>query len=198
VLGGAGLLLAYVHQSGVAVAEWNASAAVSWRIGAEVARQAGEVAPGSLLVLGAPARRAGAGRDTWVWGYALPFALQPPFASPDVLERVFVVAPPRLWCCAEAPDGTLRAWWLEETRRAIRAWSGQSEARPVVALVWDPRTGALVRRSDAEDPLLRGQILGLAGSETAGELCARLRAILGSVGERVDVSCEGGIVGSTD
>jgi hypothetical protein len=189
VLGAGGLIFAYVHQSGLAVAEWNASAAVSQRIGADVEHQAGAVASGSLLVLGAPARRAAAGRVTWVWGYALPYALQPPFTSPGVLRRVFVVAPPRLWCCAEGPDGTLRAWWLEETRRAIRAWSEQPEARPVVALLWDPRTGALVRRSDAESPSLRGQVLGLAGAETAGELCTRLRAILGSVGDRVDASC---------
>jgi hypothetical protein len=189
VLGAGALVLAYAYQSGVAVAEWNASAAVSQQIGADAEHQAGAVAEGSLLVLGAPARRAGAGRVTWVWGYALPYALRPPFTSPEVMGRVFVVAPPRLWCCAEEPDGTLRAWWLEETQRAIRAWSEQTEARPVVALLWDPRTGALVRRSDAESPSLRGQILGLAGAGTAGELCARLRAVLGSLGDRVDVSC---------
>lgn len=189
VLGASALIMAYTLRLGVAVAEWNTSATISQKMSADVERQASAIPAGSLLVLGTQRQRAAHGMVTWLWGYALPFALQSPFTPSDVTRRAFIIAPPRLWCCAERPDGSLDEWWSVETRRTIGAWSGQVEPRPVITLLWDSSTGAMVRRSEQEYPALRGQVLGLLDAETTPEMCTRLRDMLDSVRELVYVSC---------
>lgn len=79
-----------------AVAPWRHSAKLSERIALEVARSAPQLRPGEVLLLDVPDVHEG----VWLWAWAAPFALQPPFLSPAVpavLTRPAVYYSPPLW-----------------------------------------------------------------------------------------------------
>jgi hypothetical protein len=172
LVGSSGLILLYVFKLQLALAEWNTSAFVSKKMVSDVERQAAVAPVGSLLLLGAPV---GPGEYSdslnphYVWAWALPFALQPPFSKADLTERVFVVSPPWAYCCPQ---------WFDYARCSIRQWSGRANRSPAIALRWDPTTGALLQQSDVENPHLRHQILRLADANTAEEMDQSLRTIL--------------------
>ncbi|MGH2370604.1 MAG: hypothetical protein ACRDI2_20705, partial [Chloroflexota bacterium] len=86
---GAGLVLICVLRLLPAVGEWNAAAAVSEKITRDVGQVARTAPRGSLLVLGAPDQGVRGIGPTWLWGYALPFAVQPPFSQTDLSERAY-------------------------------------------------------------------------------------------------------------
>jgi hypothetical protein len=60
---------------------------------------------------------------------------------------------------------------------------------PVVILHWNAATGEMARRSDKEDPTLRGQVMDLAGANTDGEMCAGINSLLAAPDEARNV-CE--------
>jgi hypothetical protein len=178
VLGAAALLLACVLRLQAAVGEWNTAARISEKITRDVERQAAAAPPGSLLVLGAPHEGANGLTFPLLWSWASPFAHQPPFARTAAAEHVLAIVPPQVYCCNEQ--------WLADMRGRVRAWSEATEPRPVVALVWDNSSGELVRQSDAENPSLRTQALGLSGARTRREACSQLNVLLRAAGSQLD------------
>jgi hypothetical protein len=153
------------------VGDWGSRAEVSRQAAADLAREAAAAPPGTLIIVGAPARS---------WGFALPFAARPPFASSDLTRDVTFVYHSSLHCC---PANL----WEPYTREALRAWLDRADRAPVIALYWNPQTGELSRVSDAEEPYLRslvGVLLRTAGvpsldeaiKDTAEEFVAPHRA----------------------
>jgi hypothetical protein len=138
VLAAAGIvLILYIIPLVKSVRDWNVMAAVSQRAVGDVRRTALAEPEGTLLIVGVPA-------PSWAW--ALPFAVRPPFATPDLTARVFIVSPLALSCCSPQ--------WFDETRRTLRAWSAGNNRDSAVALRWDQRTGALFRASEEDSPQL--------------------------------------------
>jgi len=138
VLGGAALVLAlYGVLLQRSVREWNAIADVSHQAVRDVRAAALAAPEGTLLIVGAPVR-------SWEW--ALPFAVRPPFTRTDLTQRVFIISPRPLSCCSSQ--------WFGETRDVLSRWSGEQKAGPVVALRWDPDTGALARATGTDTPQL--------------------------------------------
>jgi hypothetical protein len=159
----AAVLLVYAIRLSAGVREWNTVAAVSHKVVDDVRDEARQTSAGSLIVIVAPTR-------SWEW--ALPFAMRPPFVPDDLTSRVFVVTSHPLWCC--------RSQWFDETRRTLRAWSGKPGA-PMIAMRWDPETGALSRVSDREEPVLRAMVpllLALPTSEALDAAIVRMATYL--------------------
>jgi hypothetical protein len=170
VVAGVGLILASAARLQLAIADWNATARVSEMMVRGVERELSAAPVGSLVVLDVPREVLGRAAHTWLWSWALPYALQPPFTDVDLTERVFVIAPPTVYCCP-------RSQWLEQTRANVVAWARRAEPSPVVILRWDA-TGAMDRRSDAEDPRLRRRVMALADAGTDKKMCAQLNTLL--------------------
>jgi hypothetical protein len=92
---------------------------------------------GSLVIVGVPRRS---------WDWALPFALQPPYARVDLTKRDHVIWPWALNCCFPS--------WPGYTRRALAAWSSGPAAHSVVLMRWDERTGQLSKVDALQNPEL--------------------------------------------
>ncbi len=172
--GGAVLVLVYVLKLLPAVSAWNTAGSISEKMVRDVERQAADAPAGSLLSLGAPSH-ADTSYDSGfypplLWSWALPFAVQPPFTRTDLTERFFVISPMVPDCCP--------GQWFGRTQRTVRAWSERADRPPVIALRWDPATGALARQSDAENPRLRDHALSLADANTCEKMEKRIGAIL--------------------
>jgi hypothetical protein len=154
----AAVLAAYAGQLAVEIRTWRTRAEVSRLAVADIEREAMAAARGTLLIAGAPQRS---------WNFALPHALRPPFTASDLTARVSVVSHSSLHCCP-AP------LWEAHTRGALRTWIAHPERPPVVALHWDPESGALSRLTEQDDPILRPLMTELL--ET-GDVAALDRAI---------------------
>jgi hypothetical protein len=179
---GVGLIVVSAARLQPAVAAWSTAGSVSEKARRAAERELSAAPSGSLVVLDVPPEMLGGVTHTWLWSFAVPFALQPPYTDVDLTERVFAIVPMSISCCS----GSL---WLETTRANVEAWAERAEQPPVVILRWDGVTGAMVRRSDAEDPSLRGQVMALAGARTIPEMCAQLNTLLADPGEVRNV-CE--------
>ena len=101
-----------------------------------------DIPPGALVVVDGPPSKAD-GME--VWGYALPFALSPPFVDAgyeglNVLERADT------WCCPE------EQWWRDRGPLLERLRRGEGEGPlSVVLLAWDePRGGLTVLRRELD------------------------------------------------
>jgi hypothetical protein len=164
------------------VAEWNTAAAISKRITGDVQRTAAAVPRGSLLVIGAPDQGVRGVGPTWLWAFALPFALQPPFTPTDLTDHAFAIMPPNVYCCP-------RQQWLVHTRRAVASWAALPEQPPAVAMVWAASTGALARQTEADNPALRPRLLRLSTARTPTEGCEMLIEVLDAVGGEKKMTC---------
>jgi hypothetical protein len=149
------------------VGQWNRTADVSRKVGVEVRGTALATAPGSLLIVGAPAR-------SWEW--AVPFAFKPPFTRVDLTTRVSIVTPSLLHCC--------RAQWYEDTRRLLRDWQARHGAAPIVVMRWDAETGALSTLSDREYPALRSVVTVLSQLNSQEALDTNILRLLEQVPAR--------------
>jgi hypothetical protein len=189
---GAVALAACVVRLQTVVGEWNAAATISEKITRDVRLQAAAAQDGSLLILGAPRNAVLDQSDSrvsnaelapppgrpWLWSWALPYAHQPPFTDTDIAERVAVVQPLSVYCCTAEQ-------WLAQTRATITSWSNQPARLPVIVLVWDSSTGALMRQSDEENPALRSHVVSLIGAGTYRELDAMLGDTLAEATHRI-------------
>jgi hypothetical protein len=119
------------------------------------------VPEGSLVIIGAPGRS---------WDWALPFSVRPPFVRTDLTQRVFIISPRALSCCT-AP-------WFEQTRKALREWSGGGNREVAIALRWDAETGALSRATTKETPQLPVLARALLDMKRPEELDQNLRRML--------------------
>jgi hypothetical protein len=148
------LVAFYALQLTRVVDEWGTRAAVSQAAVRDLEREALMAPPGSLIVAGAPPRS---------WAFALPFAARPPFARTDITSRVAVISHSSLHCCAADQ-------WDAYTREAMRDWLGREDRPPVIALYWNPQTGALSRLTDREEPFLRSLIELLLKTDSVASL----------------------------
>jgi hypothetical protein len=177
---GVGLILVSAARLQPALADWSAAASISEKVGRDAERELSAAPAGSLFVFDAPAEMLGSAAHAWLWSFALPYALRPPYTDVDLTERVFVIAPFPIYCCWGQP-------WLETTRASVEAWAERDEQAPVVILRWNVTTGAMVRQSDAEDPSLRSRVTALADVGTVDEACAQLNALLTEPGSARNV-----------
>jgi hypothetical protein len=156
------------------LAEWNSSSAASMNMVHAIEQEANVAAASSLLILDIPAR--GNPAPGWIpvsylWQWALPFAIQPPFTSTDVTARVHVVYASNIHRCA----GSL---WFARMHEAVTAWAARPEQSPAIILTWSPSVGALVRRSATDDPALHSQVLDLVTATTPDEMQQKLDVIV--------------------
>ena len=162
------------------VADWNTAARISGQIARDVEREANAASPGTLLLLDAPpvfvkpssASGEAFGRP-YIWSYAVPHAVRPPYASTDLTERVrFVAVTARTHCCTSNQ-------WARDVTSAVKRWAGDPEPRPVRILKWDAGTGALSSLSDSGDGLLGSGVRHLAGMDSPADINNYLGQILG-------------------
>ena len=151
---GAAVLLIYVVRLVPVLQTWHTMARISKSGVARVQEEAAAAPPGTLMIVGLP-------RKSWEW--SSPFVLAPPFASAGLVERVHLVTPWRLHCCG--PD-----LWNVYTRQHLRAWMQASPRPPIIALRFDPDTGALSRLTDTEFPELNQIVPVLLQTGTTGTL----------------------------
>jgi hypothetical protein len=147
------VMAAYLLPLRGALRTLHTAASISKLAVADLHREASSVAPGTLLIVGAPVR-------SWEW--ALPLVARPPFAPEDLTRRVFIVSPWLLHCC--------RTEWLDDTHRTLRAWVDQPSRRPIVVLHWDNVTGRLSRLTDADYPDLRTVISAMLEDDAVDSL----------------------------
>jgi len=167
----AGLFLGYTLSLLWAVGQWNGVAALSEKMSRDVEHEAMAAPAGSLLILDVPPAGATPRVWTWLWGFSLPYALQPPFMPAEVTERILTVSAPEIYCCQLLQ-------WYAHTQRSIAAWSAQTARPPVILLAWDSSTRSLIRQSDVEHPSLSSLVQSLAGAPSPRELDILLRAVL--------------------
>jgi len=165
VLASVGLLAFYTIRLQAEVDDWRVRASVSEQMVADLEREVQAAPQGSLVIVGASTR-------SWEW--SLPFPAQPPFTRADLTERVSMISPVLLDCC--------RLRWPDDTRARILSWS-QRPAAPVLALRWNPRTGAYSSLTDAEEPALRTETLALLDADTAEALDLAILKMLRRVPE---------------
>jgi hypothetical protein len=159
-------------------ADWAQAARISSRIVRDVEREAMAATSGTLLLLDAPpvfvtpALPAGpaVGRP-WIWGWAMPFAAGPPFASTPVLNRAGYIVASRIYCCPNQ--------WQEHVHNAVKLWAANSSPGPVRVLHWDATTGALRVGSDSADGQVSMQVRALAGVNDPATLNENLARIIG-------------------
>ena len=143
------------------VREWGTIAGVSHQAVLDLRAAALTLPEGSLVVVGAPQR-------SWEW--ALPYAIRPPFVRSPLDERVNVISPRALSCCATQ--------WFSDTQAAIGRWSAGAARDSAVALRWDQRTGAVSRAESADMPQLTVLVRALQDIQQPDELDATLRRML--------------------
>jgi hypothetical protein len=85
----------------------------SREISATVNRAAAQAAPGDVLVLDVPRRH----ESMWVWAWATPFAIRPPFARQDLTRRLIVIEHPSVYRRPES-------WPRQGTRSRLREADG--------------------------------------------------------------------------
>jgi hypothetical protein len=158
------------------LAEWRGAAYVSGHVTTDLRRELPSAPPGSLVVLGLPVVGPNDRIHTWILAWAVPFVLEPPFQPANLLDRISYVAAPDVFCCP-------RRQWLDQTRRAITAWSLDPRAGPVAVLRWDSYSAAMIRETEADLPDLRGKVLSLVEAPTPAEMCRRLNLLLGNIGD---------------
>lgn len=143
---------------------WSHAARASQAVHDSVLRVARAAPPGSLVVVDAAWRT----RQAYVWAWALPFAVQPPFAPEDLLKRVAVVGHHWTYCC---PQGQ----WLADVRRQAASWS---EPQPAFVVALDEAAGTVRTCADADAPGVRAVLRTLPEARTPEDAERRLQAAL--------------------
>lgn len=159
------LLGVYAVQLRALIVDWDERALVAQRAVVDIRREALASAPGTLIVAGVPARS---------FGFALPFAVQPPFVEEDLTRRARIIFHSSLNCC---PANV----WEPRTRGALDAWLQDPAQPPVVGLYWNPRTGSLSRVRESDDPSLRTLVRLLADTGSRSALDSSINRILADV-----------------
>ena len=169
LLGGSALLLPW------ATGEWSAAGRFSGAIAADAQREAAAAPEGSLLLVGAPPTGASPLMRTWVWGFSLPFALQPPFSPPGLTERIHLIERSEVHCCPRQ--------WPAHIAATVQRWQASNPATPLIALGWRSSDHTLLKGSDAGLPSIRPAVEALATPQPAGSLSGAINAVLAQLGE---------------
>jgi hypothetical protein len=143
---------------------WNDAGRASLALTGAVQRVARAAPPGSLVVVDVTWRT----RQAFVWGWAMPFTVQPPFAAEDLRRRVGVVGHYWAHCCPQDQ-------WRADLGAQLAAWSDPQPAFVVALRAPDP---AVLTCSDADAPGLRAALRSLAGARSPEDAERRLQAAL--------------------
>lgn len=130
---------------------WHLMARISKSAVERVNEEALAAPPGTLILMRLPVK-------SWEWG--IPFVLRPPYQTWDLTTKVRVVAPWQLYCCGAEQ-------WGDYAREQLRAWLSSSPRAPLVALNFDPQTGAVTRVTDTQEPELAALVPVLLQTDTA-------------------------------
>ena len=130
------LVVVYVVRLHTTLESWHFVARVSKAAVERVNQEALAAPPGTLILMRLPVK-------SWEWG--IPFVLRPPYQTWDLTTKVRVVGHWQLYCC-----GTQQ--WADNARPLLKAWLESPQRPPLIALHFDPTTGALSRTTDAETP----------------------------------------------
>jgi hypothetical protein len=147
---------------------WNASARASHALATRLQDVARSAPPGSLVVVDVAWRT----REAFVWGWALPFTVQPPFAAADLTRRVSVVGHYWSYCCPQDQ-------WLRDVQRQLASWSDPQPA--FVVTVNAPFADVRVC-SDADAPGLREALRAVPAAPSPEEAERRLAAAVQAAG----------------
>lgn len=143
--GCAGLLAGSVIVLRSATTAWMEATSFSETIVRDVQSVALAAPEGSLLVVDAPPHGDNPAFWTWVWGWAMPFAVQPPFTEQDLTERVLLISTrPEVYCCLD---------WEARTEAAVAAWSSREDEPPAILLQWDDDRRLLQAWHPQESPV---------------------------------------------
>ena len=148
------LLVSYVTQLRAEVRLWDVRSDVSRKAADDLEREAMSAPEGTLFITGAPGRS---------WNFSLPHAVRPPFAAVDVTARVGIISHSMIYCC---PANV----WEPDMRATLAAWAARPDRPPIIALHWDPATGALSRLTDEQEPYLREMVRVLAAAPDVATL----------------------------
>jgi hypothetical protein len=143
------------------IRHWNDAARVSHALIGEVHRVAAGAPDGSLLGIDVTWRT----REAFVWGWAVPFTVRPPFAREDLTARLHVVGYSYTYCCPQ------RAW-QRTVREQLARWAASPGPVFVVGVMApDPTTHlAAPRTTDVQEAFA-----AVAAAATADEADTRLR-----------------------
>lgn len=169
LVGGSFLLLQWT------TGQWDAAGRFSQAMATDVHREAAVAPEGALLVVGAPPTGASPLMRTWLWGFSAPFALQPPFSTTDLTERVHIVTRLEVYCCSQQ--------WPVHVAASAQRWQASTPLKPVIALGWRASDSRLLKRSDADLPSLRAEIGAMASMQAAGALSEAINALLTQLGD---------------
>lgn len=158
------IIAVYAVQLRGEVVRWELRSAVSQHIVAALDEEARRMPPGTLVMVGAP-------RSSF--DFAVPHALRPPFTSTDLTVRLRVVTPAMVSCCPHQ--------WESHTRATLAGWLADPAHPPVVALHWDPATGAAARSDDAAQPFMRALVSTLGEIQDGASLDAALADSIGKL-----------------
>jgi hypothetical protein len=158
----AAIVFAYAHALHRHNRRWNEAARVSLALTTEAQRVARSAPEGSLLVIDAPWRT----RYAYVWAWAVPFAMQPPFAETDLTRRVGVVSHSWAYCCPPPQ-------WLADLQQRLGAWS----ARPSPSyVVWTSAPGPVAHTASSTQAAgLDTALRAVASAPTPDEAESRLQ-----------------------
>jgi hypothetical protein len=143
---------------------WNDAARASHALTGAVQRVARSAPPHSLVVVDVTWRT----RQAFVWGWALPFAVQPPFAPEDLTRRVGIVGHYWAYCCPQDQ-------WRADLGAQLATWSDPQPAFVVALRAPDP---TVLTCSDADAPRLRAMLRALPAAATPEAAEGRLQAAL--------------------
>ena len=141
---------------------WHLLARISKSAVERVDEEARGASQGTLILMRLPVK-------SWEWG--IPFVLRPPYQTWDLTTKVRVVAPWRLYCCGAQQ-------WRDNASEQLRAWTASSPRAPIVALDFDPTTGAITRVTDAEQPELATLVPVLLQTDTPEAMDLALARIM--------------------
>ncbi len=144
---------------------WGEMGELSHRMRQGLHRLKSEVPADSWVMVTAPDLVDG----KYVWNWALPFALQPPFTHEDLYARLRILETPMLYCCP-MPD-----WWSKQRQLLTKLLSpALSEPAEVYDCRWDASQReitlekVLVNRSDLRNRLEARMGRSLAELEVPG------------------------------
>lgn len=138
LLAALGLALVFGWQLSEAQARWTDAGALAGRARQQLEERLRPLPAGTTLVVaGLPSSQG----PLLVFKFALPFALQPPFAAKDTYTPYRVIEAPDVYCCP------LRRWWQDKRGLLESLMVGDPQEPLELALAhWNERRGEVVVR----------------------------------------------------
>lgn len=138
LLGALGVALVFGWQLLLAQARWTEAGALSRRARGQLEERLSPLPAGTTLVIaGLPSSQG----PLLIFKFALPFALQPPFAARDAYTPYRVIEAPDVYCCP------LRRWWQDKRGTLESLIVGDPHEPLEMALAhWNERRGEVVLR----------------------------------------------------